>query len=519
MGAALATGDLRDRRCARGASPSPGTSLSSPGPASVGTATPGGEHSLCPTEEMSEEGATDSESSSCDTRPPKSLIELSQRPPDAAPLRSRGGARFKRDTAAWLAELDRDPVAASSKESWPPHAGAEKGFDWHVPTFEAYKAKGFAAGGPARLRFPRTYATAREQLDYTYHPDMYRARLIFQDVVLSRCDLGADSAPMPGQRPWVVFTAGAMGVGKSFALLTLAKDGLFPLDAFTILDPDKLKSELPEIKGYSDFDSASAATKLHRESTMMTDVLFEHCLAARRNFLVDGSLRDVDWYMKLFARIRREQPEYQLAIFHITARKHTIINRAISRAEVSGRAVPMELLEASMEQVPRSVRALADLADVVADMANDDDAPLHLRELKAPGQPLSSWSNFRAIWGHKPPIKSKRRNKTLCQRLCPVRSRRMFSGQKHELDHYNVGRRIYRRMYPNTCLRCLVQDSAEYGHVCDCYSCRPHCVILFAKWVEENWSPLLWRMGAYDNAPSAVYAADGKSIDALETPI
>ena len=46
----------------------------------------------------------------------------------------------------------------------------------------------------------------------------------------------------PSRRPWVVFTAGPMGVGKSYVLAQLYQRKLFPLDRFIKIDPDMLKS-------------------------------------------------------------------------------------------------------------------------------------------------------------------------------------------------------------------------------------------------------------------------------------
>ena len=98
-----------------------------------------------------------------------------------------------------------------------------------------------------------------------------------------------------------------MGVGKSHALLTLHNDGRFPLCAFQPIDPDKLKAELPEFKGYLLHDPESAATKLHRESTQMADVLMEHSLQRGAHVLVDGSLRDHAWHKLLFAQVYASQ--------------------------------------------------------------------------------------------------------------------------------------------------------------------------------------------------------------------
>ena len=73
-----------------------------------------------------------------------------------------------------------------------------------------------------------------------------------------------------------------MGVGKSFTLLSLEKFGCFPLRQFQQVDPDKLKGELPELRGYLQRDAEMAATRLHRESTHLSDLLFEHSLQRSR---------------------------------------------------------------------------------------------------------------------------------------------------------------------------------------------------------------------------------------------
>jgi hypothetical protein len=53
---------------------------------------------------------------------------------------------------------------------------------------------------------------------------------------------------MQGQ--WVVFTAGAMGSGKTHTLRWLWQNGYFPLHAFVQADPDRVRGMLPELKGY-----------------------------------------------------------------------------------------------------------------------------------------------------------------------------------------------------------------------------------------------------------------------------
>ena len=283
----------------------------------------------------------------------------------------------------WVLQLPDEK--ASKPESWPPKSNYF--FDWeNWSTSEAYHDPQLRESAPK-------FALARSRLDYSYHRNPAFTRQELQDAILSRV-VSAAAAVVPSQqgRPWIVFSAGAMGVGKGYVLSTLYKSGLFPMDCFLKIDPDMLKVELPEMSGYLRVDRESAATKIHRESTQMADVLFEYALLNRTPMLVDGSLRDVDYHRSLFKRIRSDFSEFKIAILHVTANSETIHERAKKRAEQTGRAVPKELLDASIEQVPRSVKLLMPHADIVFEISNDEGSPLHL---VTPGV---SWYDFARTW-------------------------------------------------------------------------------------------------------------------------
>eukprot|EP00928_Gymnodinium_smaydae_P017109 TRINITY_DN16520_c0_g7_i1.p1 TRINITY_DN16520_c0_g7~~TRINITY_DN16520_c0_g7_i1.p1 ORF type:complete len:499 (+),score=49.04 TRINITY_DN16520_c0_g7_i1:37-1497(+) len=421
--------------------------------------------------------------------------------------------------ATWIAKLAEDPQAASALESWPSHGRIDIYFDWTQPTTEAYRIPGKESCSASSSATTHRFAQARSKLDYSYHPRLYVARQILQDAILSRLQ-SCDSAEVGSsqRKPWIVFTAGAMGVGKSYAMLTLSRDKLFPLEDFVIVDPDKLKSELPEVKGYTEYDPPSAATKLHRESTMMADILFEHSLEARANILVDGSLRDVAWYTQLFDDIRQTHPAYQLGIIHISADRSTIIERAEARATASGRVVPMDLLNESMEQVPKSVEALSPLADVVAVIANDNNSPLQLRSLLVGGvHAVPSWAEFEKVWAEERSSSSVERSSSgpdsteqqaswWSRFCCPKAQRRtMYTGQSHDLELYKKAIEVYQYRYPSVCSRCIVHANIEAGYVCSCCQCHKRWVVCAWRWIEKHFGGVLWRLGHYDQPPPAVY--------------
>ena len=113
---------------------------------------------------------------------------------------------------AWLAHEANWPAAsARRKAAWKRLCSAAP-FPWADPTSRVY-----ASAAPEVCE---TFHEAREALDYSYHDRPLVARQRLQDDILLAA-LNERATPLPGERPWIVFTAGAMGVGKSHALLSL----------------------------------------------------------------------------------------------------------------------------------------------------------------------------------------------------------------------------------------------------------------------------------------------------------
>ena len=52
------------------------------------------------------------------------------------------------------------------------------------------------------------------------------------------------------ERPWLIFTAGAMGAGKSHTIKMLQGFGCCSLTSMVKVDPDTVKYQLPEMQEY-----------------------------------------------------------------------------------------------------------------------------------------------------------------------------------------------------------------------------------------------------------------------------
>lgn len=55
------------------------------------------------------------------------------------------------------------------------------------------------------------------------------------------------------------------GAGKSHVMSLLDEEGIFPMDAFVQVDPDRLRRELPEMSAYLERDEGTAGSLTHKE--------------------------------------------------------------------------------------------------------------------------------------------------------------------------------------------------------------------------------------------------------------
>lgn len=121
------------------------------------------------------------------------------------------------------------------------------------------------------------------------------------------------------------------GAGKSYTMKKLVDSGRFPLLGFVTTDPDKIRQYLPEFHLYVDSDPEAAGELTHKEAGYIAEILTLAGLQSGKNVMVDGSLRDSDWYKTYFQRLRQEFTLLRIAIIHVTAPRDAIFRRAAVR--------------------------------------------------------------------------------------------------------------------------------------------------------------------------------------------
>ncbi len=193
--------------------------------------------------------------------------------------------------------------------------------------------------------------------------------------------------------PVIVFTAGAMGAGKSHTVRWLARTHGFPLEEFVVCDPDRIREHFPEMEGYRTRWAPTCGSLTQKEAGYIAELVWCAALEQGKSVIIDSSLRDVAWWESVIAGVRREGggggssrssssgsspscgdggggggggPYYRMCILHVVAAPQVVFERVQRRAEQTGRMVPLDMVRETLTTVPQSVAALAPLVDVWA---------------------------------------------------------------------------------------------------------------------------------------------------------
>ena len=192
-------------------------------------------------------------------------------------------------------------------------AGTLQRYDFSRSTAENYaRGKEEEIVSPIyRFQLRSRFSGARARLDYTYHPTFCAARVAVQDGIVASAlgrrmpateNVRLKAALSVPKRPWLIFTAGAMGAGKSHVMRWMDSRRLIRLCDFIRIDPDELRQALRETSGYIARNPQTAGV-LTQRAPFLADLLLEVTLEAGRPAIVDGSLRNAQWYEQLFAKI------------------------------------------------------------------------------------------------------------------------------------------------------------------------------------------------------------------------
>eukprot|EP00667_Euglena_gracilis_P019111 EG_transcript_20405 len=146
-------------------------------------------------------------------------------------------------------------------------------YDYSKPTSEVYAA--------SKVEFAPKYEEVRRLLDYSWHPHYTLQRQLFQDHLVDQVFANA-SAARPA-RPWILFTAGPMGVGKGYVMQHFEREGLLNLQDWVQSLPDWFREQLPEYPGYLAYNHAKAGLQTQQEAGLLAEIVVHEALRRGSN--------------------------------------------------------------------------------------------------------------------------------------------------------------------------------------------------------------------------------------------
>lgn len=264
------------------------------------------------------------------------------------------------------------------------------------------------------------YKDIRDERNHTYHRCYTPERQTWQDNQVAELV----EFKRGHEKPWLIYTAGGMGVGKGHVLDVLKKKRAVAFNRLLIVNPDDFKAMMPEFQVYADGELDSGS-QTHKESSIMQEIAFERGLERGSHMLEDGSLQDELWYagagnrddpvyhpwpaanpnfMGVIKRIKQQKPTYRIAVFHIDMHmndpeklQEALAWRLDSRAMKTGRSTSLSHALKSFDKSRATVKSIKDnfLADLVVTFDNSNTQVV-VSEIEQ--QKDNDWHKVEAGW-------------------------------------------------------------------------------------------------------------------------
>ncbi|PEX49241.1 Zeta toxin [Bacillus cereus] len=161
--------------------------------------------------------------------------------------------------------------------------------------------------------------------------------------------------------PQAILLGGGSASGKS----TLSKQWL---DAYeknsipiTYIDCDEIKLLIPEYENVKQYNEETAAVYVHDESSDIARELMEECIAGKKNFLYDGTMKNLKKYQHLIQHLKENG--YNIVVTVVDVPLDEAKKRAYVRFLETGRSVPIQIIEESHREVPKTFYVIKDMVD------------------------------------------------------------------------------------------------------------------------------------------------------------
>lgn len=219
-------------------------------------------------------------------------------------------------------------------------------------------------------------------------PTEERAREVHEPMIRAALE-GKVTAASLGEKPTAVLTMGGPASGKGVILGKLKESGM-DLSHFVHVDPDEVKSNLPEYKASVPSEDAvakgtagqtfkGAAAQVHEESSYVAKQIRDQAIAGGHHVVIDGTGGNADKFISMMNDLKEKG--YEVHVFYPHLDANTGVQRAAGRAERSGRFVPENVIRGTYAKIDQARDRI---------MAAAPNITVFDSKARTPGDPRSS---------------------------------------------------------------------------------------------------------------------------------
>ncbi|MDN4600760.1 zeta toxin family protein [Paenibacillus sp. F6_3S_P_1C] len=184
-------------------------------------------------------------------------------------------------------------------------------------------------------------------------------RIKEHDGIIEKLLCGAEGNETPNS----ILLGGGSASGKSRSSRILLRLDSIDNDEqeLTVVDCDSIKLMIPEYSYYEENFKDDWAFYLHDESSDIADKAIQRCIETRRDFIFDGTMKNIEKYETLIRQLHTERYKVNAMVFDVPIQ--TAIERNKKRQLLEGRLVPEDILIQTHVDVSKAFLRLKDLVD------------------------------------------------------------------------------------------------------------------------------------------------------------
>ncbi|WP_394549100.1 zeta toxin family protein [Priestia aryabhattai] len=173
--------------------------------------------------------------------------------------------------------------------------------------------------------------------------------------------------------PEAVLLGGGSGVGKSTLRDFLLDDYKRRDIPIVIVDSDAIKALIPEYEERIKVDDKSAAKYVHDESSDISSKLISRCIAERKNFIYDGTMKNLEKYSSIIENLKSNG--YNVVVMIVDTSIAIAKDRVYARFLKTGRNVPYRDIVESHIGVAKVFPIIKDMVDeyMLVDTSESDE--------------------------------------------------------------------------------------------------------------------------------------------------